>query len=365
MTVQDLPHAFPTVDVPDHAHYTIGAVILAVGITGTLGNFLVIYAFCRSKSLRTPANMFIINLAVSDFLMSITQSPVFFTSSFHKRWIFGEKGLSGCYPKAFSTTEWVALSCQLKYLFSGLWATPPFFFTCAYVPEGLLTSCSWDYITFTPSVRAYTMLLFCFVFFIPLFAIIYSYIFIFKAIKNTNRDVQNIGSDDNKESQRQYQKMNNEWKMAKIALIVILLYVLSWSPYSVVALVAFAGYSRVLTPFMNSIPAVIAKASAIHNPIIYAIAHPKYRKAVAKYVPCLGSLLRVSHKDSRSYSRYYSTRRSTVTSQCSDTIGLQRGRRRLSSISDSESVRKPYNQYTIFNKSYSLPVWLYVMCALR
>lgn len=32
-----------------------------------------------------------------------------------------------------------------------------------------------------------------------------------------------------------------------------------------------------LTPYMNSVPAVIAKASAIHNPIIYAITHPKYR----------------------------------------------------------------------------------------
>ncbi|NWU43400.1 OPN4 protein, partial [Hylia prasina] len=92
MTVQDVPRAFPTVDVPDHAHYTIGIVILIVGITGTLGNFLVFYAFCRSRSLRTPANIFIINLAISDFLMSITQSPVFFTSSLYKHWIFGEKG---------------------------------------------------------------------------------------------------------------------------------------------------------------------------------------------------------------------------------------------------------------------------------
>lgn len=40
-------HPFPTVDVPDHAHYTIGVVILVVGITGMVGNFLVIYAFCR------------------------------------------------------------------------------------------------------------------------------------------------------------------------------------------------------------------------------------------------------------------------------------------------------------------------------
>lgn len=57
----------------------------------------------------------------------------------------------------------------------------------AYVPEGLLTSCSWDYMTFSPSVRAYTMLLFIFVFFIPLFVIMYCYIFIFRAIRDTNR----------------------------------------------------------------------------------------------------------------------------------------------------------------------------------
>ncbi|KAF7247185.1 Melanopsin-A [Varanus komodoensis] len=104
----------------------------------------------------------------------------------------------------------------------------------AYVPEGLLTSCSWDYITFTPSVRAYTMLLFCFVFFIPLIAIIYSYMFIFRAIKNTNRAVQKLTSDSSKESQRLFQRMKNEWKMAKIALIVILLYIISWTPYSMV-----------------------------------------------------------------------------------------------------------------------------------
>ncbi|KFW88088.1 Melanopsin-A, partial [Manacus vitellinus] len=49
-------------------------------------------ALFRTRSLRTPANMLIINLAISDLLMSITQSPVFFTNSLHKRWIFGEKG---------------------------------------------------------------------------------------------------------------------------------------------------------------------------------------------------------------------------------------------------------------------------------
>ncbi|KAG8551870.1 hypothetical protein GDO81_004315, partial [Engystomops pustulosus] len=376
-------HAYPTADVPDHVHYTIGAVILAVGITGTLGNFLVIYAFCRSRSLRSPANMFIINLAISDFCMSITQAPVFFATSLHKRWIFGEKGceLYAFCGALFGITSMITLMVIAVdryfvitrplasigvmskkravlillgvWLYALAWSLPPFFGWSAYVPEGLLTSCTWDYMTFTPSVRAYTMLLFCFVFFIPLFVIIYCYIFIFKAIKNTNRAVQKIGSDDNKESQKQYQKMKNEWKMAKIALIVILLYVISWSPYSTVALVAFAGYANMLTPYMNSVPAVIAKASAIHNPIIYAITHPKYRMAIAKYIPCLRSILRVSRKDSKSYSSYPSSRRSTVTSHCShssDVNGHPKLKGRLPSVSDSESVRN-FN-YTTINTVY-------------
>ncbi|XP_053307241.1 melanopsin isoform X2 [Spea bombifrons] len=368
--VDAIHHAYPTADVPDHVHYTIGAIILAVGITGTLGNFLVIYAFCRSRSLRSPANMFIINLAISDFFMSATQAPVFFATSLHKRWIFGEKGceLYAFCGALFGITSMITLMVIAVdryfvitrpltsigvlskkramlillsvWLYSLAWSLPPFFGWSAYIPEGLLTSCTWDYMTFTPSVRAYTMLLFCFVFFIPLFVIIYCYINIFKAIKNTNRAVQKIGSDDNKESQKQYQRMKNEWKMAKIALIVILLYVVSWSPYSVVALVAFAGYSSILTPYMNSVPAVIAKASAIHNPIIYAITHPKYRMAIAKYIPCLGSLLRVKRKDSRTYSSYPSSRRSTVTSHCSlasEVSGHPKPKNRLPSVSDSES----------------------------
>jgi len=44
-----------------------------------------------------------------------------------------------------------------------------------------------------------------------------------------------------RDSIKKIHRMKNEWKMAKIALIVILLYVISWSPYSCVALTAFAG----------------------------------------------------------------------------------------------------------------------------
>ncbi|XP_072293300.1 melanopsin-A-like isoform X2 [Eucyclogobius newberryi] len=377
-TVAMVPNGpFPTVDVPDHAHYTIGSVILAIGITGMIGNFLVIYAFSRSRSLRTPANTFIINLAITDLLMCVTQTPIFFTTSMHKRWIFGEKA---CEVYAFCgalfgicsmitltviavdryfvitrpltsigvlSRKRAVLILIAAWLYSLGWSLPPFFGWSAYVPEGLLTSCSWDYMTFTPSVRAYTMLLFIFVFFLPLFIIIYCYYFIFRAIRTTNNAVGKINGStrsytSGRDTVKSFSRLQNEWKMAKIALIVILLYVVSWSPYSAVALTAFSGYADMLTPYMNSVPAIIAKASAIHNPIIYAITHPKYRIALAKYIPFMRILLCVHPGDLRSASSsFMSTRRSTVTSQTSDnSTHLRRqstAKSRLSSASDSES----------------------------
>ncbi|XP_019300365.2 melanopsin [Panthera pardus] len=359
---------FPTVDVPDHAHYTLGTVILLVGLTGILGNLMVIYTFCRSRGLRTPANMFIINLAVSDFFMSFTQAPVFFASSLHKRWLFGE---AGCEFYAFCgalfgitsmiTLMAIALDRYLVithplatigvvskrraalvllgvWLYALAWSLPPFFGWSAYVPEGLLTSCSWDYMSFTPSVRAYTMLLFCFVFFLPLLVIIYCYIFIFRAIRETGQALQTFRAcEGGGRSPRQRQRLQREWKMAKIELLVILLFVLSWAPYSIVALMAFAGYAHVLTPYMNSVPAVIAKASAIHNPIIYAITHPKYRMAIAQYLPCLGVLLGVSGQRTGPYASYRSTHRSTLSSQASDLSWIS-GRRRQASLGSESEV---------------------------
>uniref|UniRef100_A0A673KKF8 Opsin 4.1 n=1 Tax=Sinocyclocheilus rhinocerous TaxID=307959 RepID=A0A673KKF8_9TELE len=344
------PHPFPTVDVPDHAHYIIGSVILIVGITGVIGNALVVYVFCRSRTLHTAGNMFVVNLAVADFFMSLTQSPVFFAASLHRRWVFGERScelyafcgaLFGicsmmtltaiAADRCLAITQPLALVGRVSrhkagavlavvWLYSLGWSLPPFFGWSAYVPEGLQTSCSWDYMTFTPSVRAYTILL-----------------FIFCEIRELNCG----------ETHKVYERMQNEWKMPKVALLVILLFVISWSPYSMVALTATAGYSHLLTPYMNSVPAVIAKASAIHNPIIYAITHPKYRAAIARYIPVLRPILRVKEKDLRSSfsSGSVSSRRPTLTSQCSLGVSIGNaaransrwGKTRLSSASDSDS----------------------------
>lgn len=56
-----------------------------------------------------------------------------------------------------------------------------------------------------------------------------------------DRAITKITCEGNRDSAKRFSKMRSEWKMAKIALIVILLFVISWAPYSCAALTAFAG----------------------------------------------------------------------------------------------------------------------------
>lgn len=67
----------------------------------------------------------------------------------------------------------------------------------------------------------------------------YRSVFALRAVGKVNGSIHSHSS--GRDSVKNFHRLQNEWKMAKIALIVILLYVISWSPYSSVALTAFAG----------------------------------------------------------------------------------------------------------------------------
>ncbi|XP_041957042.1 opsin 4xb [Alosa sapidissima] len=317
------PHSFfKKVDIPVHVHYIVAFFIVVIGTLGMTGNALVIFAFYSNKKLRSLPNYFIVNLAVSDFLMAFTQAPIFFINSLNTKWVFGE---TGCKVYAFcgalfgitsminllaisidrylvitnplQAMQWnskrrTTLAIVLVWLYSLGWSLAPLVGWSSYIPEGLMTTCTWDYTTFSVGNRSYTMMLCCFVFFIPLGVILYCYLFMFFAIRNAGRDLERLGK-----SSIQQQSMRNEWRLAKIAFVVIIVYVLSWSPYACVTLISWAGYAHKLTPYSKTVPAVIAKASTIYNPFIYAIIHTKYRNTLAEKVPCLACLSQKKKKD--------------------------------------------------------------------
>ncbi|KAM7368995.1 hypothetical protein PAMP_013295 [Pampus punctatissimus] len=375
------------VDVQDHAHYIVAFFVLVIGTVGVTGNALVMYAFFCNKKLRTPPNFFIMNLAVSDFLMAITQSPIFFVNSLYKGWIFGE---TGCKMYAFcgalfgitsminllaisvdryivitkplQTVQWTSkrrtsFIIALVWLYSLAWSLAPLLGWSSYIPEGLMTSCTWDYVTSTPANKSYTLMLCCFVFFIPLAIISYCYLYMFLAIRHASRDVAKLGSQVRKSTLIQQQSIKTEWKLAKIAFVVIIVFVLSWSPYACVTLIAWAGYGSILNPYSKAVPAVIAKASAIYNPFIYAIIHSKYRDTLAEKVPCLHFLAPAPRRDCISVSHSESSFRDSMLSRQSSVSKTKF--HRVSSMSTTDTVWSdveldPIDQSHCQRSSYSL-----------
>lgn len=82
------------------------------------------------------------------------------------------------------------------------------------------------------------------------------------------------------------QQKSAEAKLAKVALVTISLWFLAWTPYTAIN---FTGIFQlgVVSPINTIWGSVFAKTSAVYNPIIYAISHPKYKAALAEKCPCL------------------------------------------------------------------------------
>ncbi|KAG7247677.1 hypothetical protein CRUP_013809, partial [Coryphaenoides rupestris] len=95
-------------------------------------------------------------------------------------------------------------------------------------------------------------------------------------VSQRHRDVERLGTQVRKSTIIRQKSIRSEWKLAKIAFVVIVVYVLSWSPYACVTMISWAGHASILSPYSKTVPAVIAKASTIYNPFIYAIIHQKY-----------------------------------------------------------------------------------------
>lgn len=59
-----------------------------------------------------------------------------------------------------------------------------------------------------------------------------------------------------------------ELSIAKIAVGLVALWLVAWTPYAVVALMGVSGHHHFLTPGVTMLPALFAKLSACINPFI-------------------------------------------------------------------------------------------------
>uniref|UniRef100_A0A8C9X476 Teleost multiple tissue opsin 2a n=1 Tax=Sander lucioperca TaxID=283035 RepID=A0A8C9X476_SANLU len=73
-------------------HRVVSVFLGSIMVLGFLNNLLVLVLFCRFKTLRTPVNMLLLNISVSDMLVCVCGTTLSFASSLHARWLYGRRG---------------------------------------------------------------------------------------------------------------------------------------------------------------------------------------------------------------------------------------------------------------------------------
>jgi len=295
----------------------VGFWMVVMGLLSVVGNFVVIWVFMTTKSLRSPNNLLVVNLAFSDFLMMFCMFPPMVISCYWQTWTLGAffcevyaflGSLFGCV--SIWSMVWITLDrynvivkgVSAEPLTSGgamariggtwvtafVWCLPPFFGWNKYVPEGNMTACGTDYLTEDTFSHSYLYIYSVWVYIFPLFFNIYLYSFIIKAVANHEKQMREQAKKMGVKSLRseESQKTSAECRLAKVALMTVSLWFMAWTPYFIINYTGMLNKAAV-TPLFSIWGSVFAKANAVYNPIVYAISHPKYRAAMEKKLPCL------------------------------------------------------------------------------
>uniref|UniRef100_A0A3Q3LEM4 Opsin-5 n=1 Tax=Mastacembelus armatus TaxID=205130 RepID=A0A3Q3LEM4_9TELE len=269
--------------------------ICIIGILSAVGNGYVIYMSIKRKAKLKPPELMTVNLAIFDFGISVTGKPFFVVSSFSHRWLFGWKGCRfygwagfffGC--GSLITMTLVSLDrylkiCHLRYgtwlkrhhafvflalvwAYAAFWATMPLLGWGNYAPEPFGTSCTLDWWLAQASLYGQSfvmaMLFFCLIF--PTGIIVFSYVMIIFKVKSSAKEISHFDA-------RIKNSHNLEMKLTKVAMLICAGFLIAWIPYAVVSVVSAFGEPDSVPIPVSVVPTLLAKSSAMYNPIIYQV----------------------------------------------------------------------------------------------
>nr|CAD7393856.1 unnamed protein product [Timema cristinae]CAD7428594.1 unnamed protein product [Timema monikensis] len=256
------------------------------------------------RTLRTPANILVINLAVSDFFL-VAKTPIFIYNSIYQGPALGKIGCQiygfiGGLTGTVSITTLAAIALDRYYVIVYpldplrrttkprarlcilfVWCYGCVFSSLPlmglgfnhYVPEGYLTSCSFDYLTEDDTSRNFIYVFFTAAWVLPFCLITYCYARIFHAVIRAKGMKDSDG-----DSSKHCQEHRMELKLASVVIGVVGLWFVAWTPYAVIALLGVAGQYRYITPLSSMVPALFCKTASCIDPFVYAVTHPRFRK---------------------------------------------------------------------------------------
>ncbi|MBN3298948.1 OPN5 protein, partial [Amia calva] len=269
--------------------------ICVIGIMSSVGNGYVIYMSFKRKTKLRPPELMTVNLAIFDFGISVTGKPFFIISSFSHRWQFGWEGCwfygwAGFFFGCGSLFTMTAVSldrylkiCHIRYgtwlkrhhmflclgfiwCYAAFWACMPLIGWGNYAPEPFGTSCTLDWWLAQSSVSGQSfvmcILFFCLIF--PIMIIVFSYVKIIFKVKASAKEVAHFDT-------RNQNSHILEIKLTKVAMLICTGFLIAWIPYAVVSVwSAFGSHDSIPIP-ASVVPTLLAKSSAMYNPIIYQV----------------------------------------------------------------------------------------------
>lgn len=182
--------------------------------------------------------------------------------------------------------------CIGTWLYSLLLSCSPFFGWGRYIPEGVETSCTFDFFSRDWNNLSFVLTISAFGFAIPLCIICVCYMGILITITNHQTEIRKTGvalciNEVRRASQMRGTK--TDVRTAKIIFSTVTLFCLSWMPYSIIAFIGSFGNACFVTPLVSAIPGMIAKAATMLNPLVYALCHQRYKRNMKQLLRCFSS----------------------------------------------------------------------------
>ncbi|KAG5324097.1 OPSG protein, partial [Acromyrmex heyeri] len=238
---------------------------IALGFIGFFGfslNLLVIITVVKNANvLWTPNNVVLVNMVVSIFYLyneyAWFMTTMGFASIGNLTVMAMERFLLVTCPMKTLSIRHAYILAILVWMYALSLSLPPFFNWGIYGPEAGNISCSVSWEIHDPDTHNDTYIGFLFIvgFFLPVTIIVSSYYGIIKTLRKIGK---RVGG-----------RNRREKKVTKMVYLMILAFLIAWSPYAVLALATQYFYVQT-SHILVVLPALLAKSSICYNPIIYA-----------------------------------------------------------------------------------------------
>uniref|UniRef100_A0A4W3I3D3 Teleost multiple tissue opsin 3a n=1 Tax=Callorhinchus milii TaxID=7868 RepID=A0A4W3I3D3_CALMI len=293
-TLNASDHAPNLAGLSQSGHTTVAVFLGIILVLGCVNNLLVLLLFVCFKEIRTPLNMILLNISLSDLSVCVFGTPFSFAASIYRRWLIGHKGCKwyGFANSLFGIVSLISLSLlsyeryatvlkstkadstnykkawvyiAFSWFYSLVWTLPPLFGWSKYGPEGYGTTCSVIWHLRSPNNASYIICLFLFCLILPVLLMAYCYGRIIQAIRGVGKI-------------NQMTAQTREHRILLMVISMVTFYLLCWLPYGTVALIGTFGNADLITPTCSVIPSILAKSSTVINPVIYVIMNKQIYK---------------------------------------------------------------------------------------